>query len=124
MDLFVFTAVLFAAACHAVWNAVLKIGLDPLPTTALLTTGAGLVALVLLPFTGLPPAAAWPWVVASALIHLLYFIGLSESYRTGDLGQVYPLARGTAPLMTAIASTFLIGERINPLGWAGIVALV
>src|SRR5262245_62087197 len=124
MDLFVFTAVLFAAACHAAWNAVIKSGLDPIPTTALITTGAGLVALALIPFIGLPPAAAWPFVVASALIHLLYFIGLSESYRTGDLGQVYPLARGSAPLMTAIAATLLIGERVNPLGWIGIVALV
>lgn len=124
MDLFVFTAVLFAAVCHAGWNAVIKVGLDPLPATALITTGAGIIALILLPFAGLPPAAAWPWVIASIVIHLLYFIGLSEAYRTGDLGQVYPLARGAAPLMTALATTFLIGEHVGWLGWAGIVALV
>ena len=46
----------------------------------------------------LPPAAAWPWVIASVVIHLFYFIGLSEAYQAGDLGQVYPLARGSAPL--------------------------
>jgi drug/metabolite transporter (DMT)-like permease len=124
MDVFVFTAVLFAAACHAAWNAVIKVGLDPIPTTTLITTGAGLVALILLPFIGLPPAAAWPWVGASVLIHLFYFIGLTEAYRTGDLGQVYPLARGAAPLMTALATTALIGERLGSLAWIGIVALV
>jgi len=124
MDAFVFTAVLFAAACHAAWNAVIKTGLDPLPATMLITTGAGLIAFALLPFTGLPPLAAWPWVIASMVIHLFYFIGLSEAYRTGDLGQVYPLARGAAPLMTAMAAVLLIGERINSTGWTGIVILV
>jgi drug/metabolite transporter (DMT)-like permease len=123
VDLFVFLAVLFAAACHAGWNAVIKTGLDPLPATTLVTLGATIVALVVLPFFGLPPAEAWPWVIASVIIHLLYFIGLSEAYATGDLGQVYPLARGAAPLMTALAATFLLGEQVGPLGWVGILAL-
>jgi drug/metabolite transporter (DMT)-like permease len=123
MSLFVFLAVLFAAACHAGWNAVIKTGLDPLPATTLITLGATVVALAALPFFGLPPAAAWPWVIASIIIHLLYFIGLSEAYRTGDLGQVYPLARGSAPLMTALAATFLLGEQVGALGWIGILAL-
>lgn len=123
MDSLVFTAVLFAAACHAGWNAAIKTGLDPLSSTVLITTGAGLVSLILLPFAGLPPAAAWPWVVASVVIHLFYFIGLSEAYRTGDLGQVYPLARGSAPLMTAGVTTLVLGERLGLTGWAGIVIL-
>jgi len=123
LDSLVFAAVLFAAACHAGWNAAIKTGLDPLSSTVLITTGAGLAALALMPFVGLPPAAAWPWVIASVVIHLFYFIGLSEAYRTGDLGQVYPLARGSAPLMTAGATTLLIGERIGAAGWSGIVIL-
>ncbi len=123
MDSLVFAAVLFAAACHAGWNAAIKTGLDPLSSTVLITTGAGLVALVLMPFAGLPPAAAWPWVIASVVIHLFYFIGLSEAYRTGDLGQVYPLARGSAPLMTASVTALLIGERLGFAGWSGIAIL-
>ncbi len=123
MDSFVFAAVLFAAACHAGWNAAIKTGLDPLSSTVLITTGAGLVSLALLPFVGLPPAVVWPWVIASVVIHLFYFIGLSEAYRTGDLGQVYPLARGSAPLMTACVTAVLIGERIGIAGWSGIVIL-
>ncbi|MFZ5691941.1 MAG: EamA family transporter [Pseudomonadota bacterium] len=123
MDSLIFTAVLFAAACHAGWNAAIKTGLDPLSSTVLITTGAGLVSLALLPFAGLPPAAAWPWVIASVAIHLFYFIGLSEAYRTGDLGQVYPLARGSAPLMTAGATALFLGERLGLSGWSGIVIL-
>ena len=123
MDSLVFAAVLFAAACHAGWNAAIKGGFDTVSTTSFIAIGAGVVALVLLPFAGLPPAPAWPWVIASVIIHLLYFIGLSESYRVGDLGQVYPIARGTAPLMTASLSTVLIGEALSPLAWMGIVAL-
>jgi drug/metabolite transporter (DMT)-like permease len=123
MDSFVFAAVLFAAACHAGWNAAIKGAIDTVSTTSLIAIGAGVVALVLLPFVGLPLAPAWPWVVGSVIIHLLYFIGLSESYRVGDLGQVYPIARGTAPLMTAALSAPLIGEVLGPLAWIGIVAL-
>lgn len=123
MDSFVFAAVLFAAACHAGWNAAIKTGLDPLSSTVLITSGAGLVSLALLPFAGLPPAEAWPWVIASVVIHLFYFIGLSEAYRTGDLGQVYPLARGSAPLMTAGVTTLVLGEQLSLTGWSGIVIL-
>jgi len=124
MENVVFLAVLFAAACHAGWNALIKVGLDPLSTTTLISIGSGLVALVLLPFVGLPAWGAWPWLVASVAIHLIYFAALIESYRTGDLGQVYPIARGSAPLMTAAATTVIVGEKLSLLGWAGILALV
>jgi drug/metabolite transporter (DMT)-like permease len=123
LDSLVFAAVLFAAACHAGWNAAIKIGSDTLSATALIAVGAGIFGVALLPFVGFPLAAAWPWVVASVVIHLFYFIGLSEGYRVGDLGQVYPLARGTAPLMTATLSVPLVGEALGPLGWGGILAL-
>ncbi len=57
------------------------------------------------------------------LIHLFYFAALIESYRAGDMGQVYPIARGAAPLMTATATTLLIGERLGLPGWLGIILL-
>jgi drug/metabolite transporter (DMT)-like permease len=124
MDSLVFAAVLFAAAAHAGWNATIKRGLDPLLTTVLIAVGAGVVALPMLPFVGLPAAPAHPWVVASVLIHLAYFAGLIEAYRTGDMSQVYPIARGTAPLLTAIISTTWLGERLGLLGWTGLLCLV
>ena len=123
MDSFVFAAVLFAAACHAGWNAAIKIGSDTVSATVLIAVGAGLIGIAVLPFVGLPLAAAWPWIAASVLVHLFYFIGLSEAYRVGDLGRVYPLARGSAPLMTAALSVPLVGEALGPAGWAGILAL-
>jgi drug/metabolite transporter (DMT)-like permease len=120
---FVFAAVLFAAACHAGWNALIKVGLDPLSTTILIAVGSAVVSLAGLPFVGLPAAAAWPWVVASGFIHLFYFAALAEAYRVGDLGQVYPIARGAAPLMTAAGSTLFVGEHLSIFGWTGIAAL-
>jgi drug/metabolite transporter (DMT)-like permease len=124
MEAFVFLAVLFAAACHAGWNALIKVGLDPLSTTTLISVGSGLVALAFVPVVGMPAWAAWPWLIASVVIHLVYFASLIESYRTGDLGQVYPIARGSAPLMTAATTSILLDERLSALGWTGIVALV
>src|SRR5664280_2889958 len=124
MENIVFLAVLFAAACHAGWNALIKVGLDPLSATTLISLGSGVVALLFLPLVGVPAGPAWPWLIASVFIHLVYFAALIESYRTGDLGQVYPIARGSAPLMTATASTVLVGEHLSPVGWGGIVALV
>jgi len=124
MENFVFLAVLFAAACHAGWNALIKVGLDPLSTTTLISLGAGLVALALVPLVGVPAWAAWPWLIASVIVHLCYFASLIESYRTGDLGQVYPIARGSAPLMTAAATTVFIGEKLSLVGWTGIFSLV
>ena len=124
MENVVFLAVLFAAACHAGWNALIKVGLDPLSTTTLISIGSAAVALVLVPVVGLPTLGAWPWLIASVAIHLVYFASLIESYRTADLGQVYPIARGSAPLMTATATSIFVGEKLSLVGWTGIFALV
>ena len=123
MDSFVFVAVLFAALCHAGWNAAVKRGLDPLATTVLISIGAALVGVAMLPFTGWPQIAAWPWVIASVLIHIVYFAALIESYAAGDMGLVYPLARGSAPLMTATGAAVWLQEHIGLLGWLGIAVL-
>jgi drug/metabolite transporter (DMT)-like permease len=72
---------------------------------------------------GLPHTPAWPYLVASVVIHIGYFLALAEAYRSGDLGQVYPIARGSAPLLTAMLATILIGERLGLYAWAGIVML-
>ena len=124
MENLVFAAVLFAAMCHAGWNALIKVGLDPLSTTTLISIGSGLVALAFIPVAGGPAWAAGPWLLASVLIHLVYFASLIESYRTGDLGQVYPIARGSAPLMTGTATAVFLGERLSGIGWAGIISLI
>jgi drug/metabolite transporter (DMT)-like permease len=123
MDSVVFAAVLVGAACHAGWNILIKLKIEPLAATTLVAMAGGLVALALLPVTGLPARESWPWLLLSILTHLFYFIGLIESYRSGDLAQVYPLARGSAPLMTAISSALLLGEQLAPGAWIGIAVL-
>ncbi len=123
MDSLVFAAVLLAAAAHAGWNAAIKRGLDPLVTTVLIAVGAAAVALPILAWLGLPAAAARPWALASVIVHLGYFAGLIEAYRAGDMSQVYPIARGAAPLLTALTSTSLLGERLGVLGWGGLLCL-
>lgn len=119
----VFLAVLAAAALHAGWNAMIKVRLAPLLAITLISVGCGVVAAPLLPFVGLPPVEAWPYIATSLLIHLFYYTALGEAYRTGDLGQIYPIARGSAPLMTALGATVLLDEHLGPVGTAGIFVL-
>ena len=123
MDSFVFAAVLLAAAFHASWNALIKIRLDPFLAIVLIAALAGIVSLPLLFFVPIPPLAAWPWLIASVITHVGYYIGLAGAYRSGDMGQVYPIARGTAPLMTAAGGALLLGENFSLVGWAGIIGL-
>src|SRR5689334_24293702 len=110
MSLSVFLAVLAAAALHAGWNAVLKVKIEPFLAMALVNGAAGLMGLVLLAFTGLPASASWGWLAASTALHLAYFLCLTEAYRHADMGVVYPIARGTAPLATALGSLVLLHE--------------
>ena len=123
MDPFVFGAVLLAAAFHASWNALIKIRLDPFLAIVLIAAAAGIVSLPGLLFVPVPPLAAWPWLIASVITHTGYYVGLAGAYRSGEMGQVYPIARGSAPLMTAAGGALLLGENFNLVGWAGIVAL-
>ena len=123
MDLFVFCAVLAAAACHAGWNTLLKLRLEAALATTLVATASGVVAVPLVFIAGIPDVAAWPYLATSVVIHVAYFMTLAEAYRFGDLGQVYPIARGTAPLMTAVLATLWLHEALGFYGWVGITLL-
>jgi drug/metabolite transporter (DMT)-like permease len=108
---------------HAGWNAVIRGGLDRFSSILLLSMTQSGLALALIPFVPLPHLAAWPWVVASALLHTGYKLFLIRAYQHGDLTQVYPLARGAAPPVVAVGGIFLLGEMLAPLGWLA-VALI
>lgn len=123
MELAVFLAVLGAALLHAGWNAVLKTGSDPFVTVTHLTLFSGGIALLCLPLVDVPVPAAWPWLALSAIVHVAYRLFLIQAYRTGDLVHVYPIARGAAPLITAVATLLLIGESIGLAGFVGVSAL-
>ena len=84
MDTFVFSAVLFAAACHAGWNATIKRGLDPLIVTVLISVGAAVVAAACWPFVGLPAPSAWPFVIASIFVSLPFVIREVAPVLEGD----------------------------------------
>jgi drug/metabolite transporter (DMT)-like permease len=123
MDLLVFIAVLAAAACHAGWNTLLKFKLEPVTATGLVAAASGLMAVPAVIVTGVPAPPSWPYVLASTAIHVAYYLTLAEAYRHGDLGQIYPIARGTAPLMTAVVAGVLLHEALGLYGWAGITML-
>jgi drug/metabolite transporter (DMT)-like permease len=123
LDITVFLAVLFAALMHAGWNAIVKVGLDRFSSILLMTIAQGSIALVLLPFFALPLAASWPWLVLSALLHMGYKLFLIQAYRHGDLSQVYPLARGTAPLIVALVGAIFLGEIMTTGKTMAVVAI-
>lgn len=119
----VFLAVLAAAAMHASWNAMIKVRLDRFASVTLMTFGMAAAALPVLPFVDVPDAEVWLWIAISVFCHMGYKLCLIKAYEAGDLAQTYPLARGTAPLLTTIGGVFLVSEIPQPLALAGIVLL-
>ena len=111
--------VLFAALLHAGWNALVKSSPDKALDTAALHVMGALIVVPILAVTGLPPAAAWPFLVASMLIHVGYYVSLTGAYEHGDLGLTYPLMRGLGPMLVALSSGLLIGERLSAAAWMG-----
>lgn len=116
-------AVLGAALLHAAWNAMIKGSRDVLLDTALITLGAGAVVVPFLPFISVPERASWPYLGASVLIHIGYYVALVGAYRAGDLSYGYPLMRGVAPLIVAASALAWFGEAPSPGMWIG-VALI
>jgi phosphonate utilization associated putative membrane protein len=115
--------ILFAALLHASWNALIKSGGDKSLDTALIHSLGVLFAVPAVLWFGLPPAQAWPFIAASSMIHVAYYVALAGAYRHGDLGLTYPIMRGSAPLLVASASVALVGESLSGRAWAGMVVL-
>lgn len=121
MSLVVFAAILFGAALHASWNAIVKGGPDKLLTTVLVAAASGAVALVVLPFLPLPARASWPFLATSAIVQVVYFALVAGAYNATDMSRAYPLMRGLAPALVALAGVLLLGEHLGPVAWAGVV---
>jgi len=115
--------VLFGALLHASWNALVKSSSDKSLDTALIHVLGGAVAVPLVLLAGLPPLASLPFLAASIIIHIGYYIALAGAYRHGDLGMTYPIMRGTAPLLVAIFSGLVIGEHLSTAAWLGIAGI-
>lgn len=114
-------AVLFAAVTHACWNAIAHRITDKLVGFTLISGGGVLIGLALAPFVPLPAAGAWPYLALSAVLHMAYRALLMRSFRLGDFGQAYPIARGSAPLFVTVLAAVFADEYPGLWQGAGIV---
>lgn len=115
--------VLFAAALHAGWNALIKIRGDRLIAMAVVTLAGSVVSLIALPFVEAPNPASWAPLGLAILLHTGYHLFLPLAYDHGDLGKVYPIARGSAPLLVTIGAFFVAGEALTPFALIGVLCL-
>jgi drug/metabolite transporter (DMT)-like permease len=113
--------VLLAAVMHAVWNALVKADADRTVALAWVLGVGTVIGVAVAATQPIPIAEAWPWLLGSAATHTLYFTGLLGAYRTGDLGRVYPIARGTAPVLVVIVAAVVAAEVPAWIEVAGIV---
>ncbi|KVU04255.1 multidrug DMT transporter permease [Burkholderia ubonensis] len=121
MDHLFIALVLCSALLHAVWNAFLHVSEDRLAqlgTMSLPYLAFGIAGAWLLPA---PERAAWPYVAASAALEVAYCFTLARAYRSGEFGQIYPIARGLSPLLVSVLAFAALHERPTPFGFAGIV---
>ncbi|MHB1986485.1 MAG: EamA family transporter [Acidimicrobiales bacterium] len=123
LTLGVLFVVLSAGVLHAVWNAVTKAIEDRLIVFAWIGVALTVSGAVALPFTGLPARAALFFLIASVGIHVVYDLALINAYRLGSFNQMYPLARGTAPLLVAFGAAVLAGEHLGGVALAGVIVL-
>jgi uncharacterized membrane protein len=130
VDPYALAFIAIAAVLHAVWNILLKTAGDPLRTATVGMVAACLVvvpaAAVLWLLTDRPaiPTEAWLVGLASGVAETAYFVFLSQAYRQGDLSVVYPIARGTAPLIAVAIGVLILGERLAPAAWLGVALLL
>jgi drug/metabolite transporter (DMT)-like permease len=113
--------VLAAAGLHAGWNLIVKRAEDKLFSGWLTMLTPSLLLLPALFVTGLPPREVWPILLGSSCLETLYIVALTRAYTYGDLAVVYPVARGLAPLVVAMAAPVVLGERLSLLAILAIV---
>lgn len=121
MTLPIAALVLFAALLHASWNALLKGGGDGFWTMTVMGLATSLACAVMVPFLPVPSPASWPYIAASALLHVGYNGFLVRAYRNGDFGSAYPIARGSSPLLVTLGAAITVGEWPVLSGIVGIL---
>jgi uncharacterized membrane protein len=130
VDPFVIAVVAVSALLHVAWNVRLKTAGDPLraATVGLLAASVGIVPVGIAAWwlAGQPalPAEGIALALGSGVMEAVYFVLLSAAYRRGDLSVVYPIARGTAPLLAVVFGVVLLGERLGVAGSIGVIALL
>ncbi len=109
----IYGVVLLAALAHALWNAMVKASSDRLLTLATIRAVGLVFGCLLLFFVPMPAPKSWPFLIAAIFIHYAYYAFMLNGYRVGDFSQVYPIARGVAPLLVAALAAFLVGEHLS-----------
>ena len=109
----VFVMVLGAALLHAAWNALVKVNADRLVMIAIMMMSQVGIAVLVVPFVAFPTPQAWPYIWASTVLNTAYCVFLINAYRHGDLSHVYPISRGSAPLIVAVISVAIVGETLS-----------
>jgi len=123
MSVSVTLAVLLAAITHASWNAIAHGIKDQLLAFGLLGAGGIVVAIPLVLLAPLPRGGCWPYLLASVAIHVGYNLLLMRAYRYGEFSQVYPLARGTSPLVVTVLAAVFVREHPSPAQLAGVLVV-
>ncbi len=124
MTIEIFLLVLLAAALHAGWNTIVKMRGDRLVIMAIIALAGGVFSVPGIFLFPAPALEVWPLLAASIIIRTGYSFFLSYAYDHGDLGQVYPIARGTAPLLVAIGAFIFARENLSIVAFIGILCLV
>jgi drug/metabolite transporter (DMT)-like permease len=119
----VFLAVMAAALIHASWNALIKTGASKQSAMLILGIGQACVGIGIALWKGVPVEAAWPWLLASGVIHMCYQLNLGYAYEHGDLSRVYPIARGTAPMIVLVFSALFLSDTMTLTEVAGVMVL-
>lgn len=121
MPIHIVLLILFAALLHASWNALLRGGADRLWSMTIMCLAVAIASVAIALFLPPPAKASWMYAAISATLHVGYNLFLVMSYRVGDLGQTYPIARGSSPILVTIAAAVLAGESVGMGALFGIV---
>lgn len=124
MSPLVLSAVLFAALLHATWNAMIKVSGDRLVIMGVTTAATSILSLPILFYLPLPAPESWPYLILSACVHTFYMLVLVRAYGLGDFAQVYPLSRGSAPLLTATLGFLILNESMELSELSGMLLIV
>jgi drug/metabolite transporter (DMT)-like permease len=109
----VFITVITAALVHASWNSLVKASTDKTLAMGAIVIGHVPIAVIILPFATIPDSKSIPYWVTGIVLHFGYQLFLLKSYEHGDLTKVYPIARGTAPLLVGLFSLIVLGVELS-----------
>jgi drug/metabolite transporter (DMT)-like permease len=115
--------VLLAAILHASWNAMLHGNRDRYLSMTWMSIVIAIVSTLVVAVLPLPAAGAWPFIIASGLVHIVYNMSLIRSYRRSDLSVAYAIARGSSPLLVTLGAALFAREAISPVHALGIALI-